>query len=710
MDFGQRFPKDFGIEGISIAGLFQDSQDNIWIGTSGRGLIKYDPKDDNFDQFLPHEDGSNSISSLYPYYFVEDDQGRLWIGINEGGLDYFDSKTGRFVHFDHNPFDSVSLSSSTVKVVFQDSRNSIWIGTERGLDLYQEDLESFRHFDEDNGFISAGVSSIEEDGIGNLWIGTSRGMYHYEFKTEKFHRYDEADGLTEHNFLWSQSVRHPASGQLIFGTMGGLLIFDPLSFDRNQFVPPVVIAKSTFYFSSKNASYKEHLWPGNRRHFDLPYTVNILEFDIAALNYEQAHKNQYAYKLEPQSSFFGGSDDIARIDLGHQNKLRFANLSSGDYRLSVFGSNNDGIWNNLGTTLMLTIQPPWWRTSWAYAFYLLCATSIIMLWRHLELNRRQLRQEAALERARAEEKQAQSKQIEAQAERLEKSLSELRRKNEEIIIAQNQLVQQEKLASLGQLTAGIAHEIKNPLNFVNNFAEGSIELLNELTQEIKLLTKAPNPDLVDRIILLVDELAQNSADIRDNGGRADRIIHSMMDHARGTSGELRYVDVNQLVDDTVNLAYHGYRALDPRFSAHIQRDYDPKVSLVEVFPQELGRALLNLLNNACYAVNQKHRKLGSDFRPVVKITTRKLQVESADEKGLIEIHIRDNGFGIAEDVKERIFQPFYTTKPPGSGNTGLGLSISYDIIVNQHGGKLSLETKDNEFTDFAIILPVDHTE
>ena len=262
-------------------------------------------------------------------------------------------------------------------------------------------------------------------------------------------------------------------------------------------------------------------------------------------------------------------------------------------------------------------------------------------------------------------------------------------------IAQDRLVQTEKLASLGQLTAGIAHEIKNPLNFVNNFSALSAELIDELDE-----TLAPAP-LDQKMRGDVGELTQmlksNLEKVVHHGRRADSIVKNMLQHSREGSGEHRPANINALVDESLNLAYHGARAEKAGFSIALRRDLDPSVGMADVYPQEITRVLLNLISNGFYATTKRKAAIGDGFEPILSATTKNL----GDK---VEIRIRDNGTGIPEEVKEKIFDPFFTTKPSGEG-TGLGLSISYDIIVKQHGGSIDVETEHGLFTEFKIVLP-----
>jgi signal transduction histidine kinase len=254
---------------------------------------------------------------------------------------------------------------------------------------------------------------------------------------------------------------------------------------------------------------------------------------------------------------------------------------------------------------------------------------------------------------------------------------------------QIQLIQKEKMASLGELTAGIAHEIQNPLNFVNNFSEVSQELCGEIEGE----AKAGN---IKEILSITADLKQNLEKIYHHGRRADSIVKGMLEHSRASSGEKQLTDINALAEEYLNLSYHGIRAKDKDFNANLITDFDTTIGKVEVVPQELGRVLLNLFNNAFYAVSQKKQQLNGQYQPQVIVSTK-----ATGDK--IEILVRDNGTGIPESVQQKIFQPFFTTKPTGEG-TGLGLSLSYDIITKGHSGELKLETKEGEFAEFIIIL------
>jgi signal transduction histidine kinase len=272
---------------------------------------------------------------------------------------------------------------------------------------------------------------------------------------------------------------------------------------------------------------------------------------------------------------------------------------------------------------------------------------------------------------------------------LAKSLDDLR-------TAQDRLVQTQKLASLGQLTAGIAHEIKNPLNFVNNFSGVSVELIDELRAALRdaALTEKARADINE----LSDTLRNNLDKIAQHGRRADAIVKNMLLHSREGSGEHRPVDINALVEESLNLAYHGARAEKQGFNIALERSFDPTAGEADVYPQEINRAFINLISNGFYAAaKRREQTCGDGYEATLTAATRSL----GDR---VEIRIRDNGTGIPPEVLEKIFSPFFTTKPTGEG-TGLGLSISHDIIVKQHGGSIEVETRPGEFTEFRIVLP-----
>jgi two-component system, NtrC family, sensor kinase len=280
-------------------------------------------------------------------------------------------------------------------------------------------------------------------------------------------------------------------------------------------------------------------------------------------------------------------------------------------------------------------------------------------------------------------------ELEQKRKAIEETNAALKKSLEELKAAQAQLIQSEKMASLGELTAGIAHEIQNPLNFVNNFSEVNSELIDELEQEVE-------KGNLDEVKALAKDIRENEQKINHHGKRADAIVKGMLQHSRSSSGVKEPTDINALADEYLRLAYHGLRAKDKSFNAELKTDFDTSIGSINIIPQDIGRVILNLITNAFYVVDEKKNSGIENYEPTVSVSTKK-------EGNKVIISLKDNGNGIPQKVLDKIFQPFFTTKPTGQG-TGLGLSLAYDI-VKAHGGELKVETKEGVGSEFIIRLP-----
>lgn len=289
------------------------------------------------------------------------------------------------------------------------------------------------------------------------------------------------------------------------------------------------------------------------------------------------------------------------------------------------------------------------------------------------------------------------KELQIYSAELQTTNDELESKLVQIRQMQDQIIMQEKMASLGSLTAGIAHEIKNPLNFVINFSELIIDIARELGEELDAHMDKFDEGTKKYLSEVLGDLSSNAAKINAHGKRADGIVRNMLDHSRGVTGERRNTDINTFVDEYVQLGYHGMRASDPGFNVFIRTDFDPAAGSVDIIPQDLSRVILNIVNNACYAVREKQRTSDGEFKPTISVSTK----GRADG---VDITIRDNGTGMPKETIEKVFTPFFTTKPAGSG-TGLGMSMSYDIVVQGHKGTLQIESEEGQYTAFIIGLP-----
>jgi two-component system, NtrC family, sensor kinase len=318
-----------------------------------------------------------------------------------------------------------------------------------------------------------------------------------------------------------------------------------------------------------------------------------------------------------------------------------------------------------------------------------------------DLERKRRKEEEEHKLMMAQKKAELEQMVEERTVELTQQKIELQQTIDELHTTQTQLIQSEKMASLGELTAGIAHEIQNPLNFVNNFSEVSAELIEEMEKELKSGNS-------DDAIAIAEDIKQNLLKINHHGKRADAIVKGMLQHSRSNSGQKELTDINALADEYFRLSYHGLRAKDKSFNATMETHFDETLDRINVIPQDMGRVILNLFTNAFYSVNKKKKQQIDGYTPTVSVSTKRINISSTGlmngSHQLVEIRVRDNGVGIPQKVLDKIYQPFFTTKPTGEG-TGLGLSLSYEII-KAHKGELKVDTKEGEFAEFTIQLPV----
>ncbi|GAB3942189.1 hypothetical protein GCM10028805_06420 [Spirosoma harenae] len=614
------------------------------------------------------------LHSTYVLSLAEDAQKRIWIGTSlSGGIQVLDPITGKLT-----TILTEANGLSSVQCLLADTRpGCFWVGDfTAGLWLVNDKGRILKHFTRANGLPSNTVISVHRDKQGILWIGTGNGLVRLDPKTDQIRHFNQRNGL--------QGLFTPSwvssTGEVYAGSDRDVVAFFPEQVQDDPIPPPVVL--TDLLINGRPAT----LGPGGQLPSHISVTNEIilshdqrdLTFQFAALSYNRGGESEYAFKLCPI--------DTAWVPLGATRQARFLDLQPGTYTFQLKAANADGVWNETGTSLQVTIRSPWWQTWWAYILYALIVAGLLRA--YISYRSRTLRRENQLLEERIAQRTAevhqQKEEIETQRDYLEETLNDLK-------ATQTQLIQKEKLASLGELTAGIAHEIQNPLNFVNNFSEVSAELVDELKDEL-------DRGDTQEAKAIANDLTQNLQKIHHHGSRASSIVKGMLEHSRSESGERRPTNLNALADEYLKIAYHGLRAKDKSFTCELVTHFDPTLKPVAVAPQEIGRVLLNLYNNAFYAVSERAKQTPDpDYKPTVEVRTRRL----AD--GVI-IQVKDNGTGIPESVKAKIFQPFFTTKPTGEG-TGLGLSLSYDIITKGHGGMLRVESQAGEGATFAIELP-----
>jgi C4-dicarboxylate-specific signal transduction histidine kinase len=403
----------------------------------------------------------------------------------------------------------------------------------------------------------------------------------------------------------------------------------------------------------------------NLQTLSLKYFQNKITIETGVIDYYSKGKNQIRYKLE-------GLNDAWQYAPAYYT-IRFDGLRAANYKLIVQAASPSNEFNGPEKILTIIISPPFWETWW---FRVLSVVAMVfVVYAIVQQQSRKLKKRNVM----LEEK------VVHRTKELKHSLEELRS-------TQTQLIQQEKMASLGELTAGIAHEIQNPLNFVNNFSDVSKELIEELVEERSKPAGEKDDELESEIL---NDIKQNLEKINHHGNRAGAIVKAMLEHSKTSKGIKEPTDINKLVDEYLRLSYHGFRAKDKDFDSALHKNFGENIGTINVVPQDIGRVLLNVFNNAFYAVNEKRKSADKDYEPSVSVQTKRI-----DDK--IKVHVRDNGNGIPQNIVDKIFQPFFTTKPTGQG-TGLGLSLAYDII-KAHGGEIKVETKEGEGTSFKIIL------
>ena len=603
---------------------------------------------------------------------IEIDDKYAWVSSSGDGLNKIDITTNKVTEYKNDPANENSPSSNVIQDIFKDSRGIIWLATTEGINKFNPNTKTFTRYTETDGLPTNLMMAIQEGDNGEMWFASQNGLT--QMVTNEalgkvtFINYNSSDGLGGETFLNLTSAR-AADGRFYFGGDHGLTTFSSISANKT---PPALIISNLFIANKSvlemgdESPLKTSLL--DAKEITLSYQQNSLSFEFSALHYANPQKNQYAHMLK-------GYDKDWIYD--NRNFAAYTNLDPGKYEFIVRAANAYGIWNEEGKSLQIIILPPWWRTWWAYAAYILAFGLVIYSTDRFMRRRIKLR-----ERERSREKELE------QAKEIEKAYTELK-------ATQSQLIQSEKMASLGELTAGIAHEIQNPLNFVNNFSEVNTELIDEMNAELD------KGDINEAKAIAID-IKQNLEKINHHGKRADAIVKGMLQHSRSSNGVKEPTDINALADEYLRLAYHGLRAKDKSFNATMKTDFDASIGKIDVTPQDIGRVILNLITNAFYAVNEKKQLNIPGYEPIVSVSTSR-SLSSGNGRGEIEIKVIDNGNGIPQKVLDKIFQPFFTTKPAGQG-TGLGLSMSYDII-KVHGGELKVQTKEGEATEFIIRLP-----
>jgi signal transduction histidine kinase/ligand-binding sensor domain-containing protein len=682
----------------------------IWMG-SGNGIFVFDPQANT----LKNLKETNGLSSDIAFVIKKDKRGQIWV-CTDSGVHSFDPKGDSYRTLNK----STGLMTDYNSMLFETSKGEIIFGGDLGFSIYDPEEKTITHVSGKSGINPPSLYDLNES-KGRIHIGSENGIIVVDRPDKnspdqswRFSNYGKSSGLpyNDHN----QATSFVTSTGSVWWGAAPILVVNHQDPWTDSIAPIVhikgmnimdqnpVFIKPEFYktklqegdtlwqsdfskgwtkqnlpsdstYLAQNKILWDSISPGFHLPIGLKLPYNQNSFNFSFVNQAAQGRDQivYRYILE------GADEDWTAASPRPASRIYY-NLLPGNYTFRVATRGFNGVWSE-PESLSFTILPPWWQTWWAY---LLFATLFGGLTYAIVYVRSQyLKKENRILEEKVSHRTAQ----------LNKSIDELK-------ATQSQLIQSEKMASLGELTAGIAHEIQNPLNFVNNFAEVSGELIDEMKEELE-------KGNMEAVVEISDDLQENLKKINHHGKRADSIVKGMLEHSRGSTGDKKLTDINALADEFLRLSYHGLRAKDKSFTADFETDLDPNLPLVNVVAQDLGRVILNLINNAFYACTEKSKKSlengSSTYKPKVSVLTR--MVELPGSHSGVELCIKDNGGGIPKAIRDKIFQPFFTTKPTGSG-TGLGLSLSYDI-VKSHGGDLRVKSNEGEGTEMIIFLPIE---
>lgn len=679
-----------GLLNDTVYTVYHDKRGDTWLTGPSNGIDRLDSVND----LTLHADTRNGLSDALISDVKGAKDGKIWLATGKAGVDVFDPQTGIIKNLRGAP----GLRDTCSRVLLEDDFGRMWIGTDKGIYIADTKNNVLTSIGSKQGLSNPRVTSLLAY-HGNVLASSGYKVYIINappptdtagkwsvdvvqnatlLKRPSLTSSWSTDAVTsDGKFLWGDngiSVLNnivPLNDSATTVITGVNVMTRPVNVRGKGLPTDTLWVENSFY--TRNSDLPENLGytrPGKYKwdsvkgpanlpvNLELPHDENYMQFHFTGASLGRQDTVWYSYILE-------GVDKQWSLPTTNTSTENYLNLPSGHFTFRVASRMQTGEWSK-PASFSFTILPPWYKTWWAYTLYVLVALAMLRI--YIAYRSRKLKNE---------NRQLEDK-VKQRTEELEQTISELK-------ATQSQLVYAEKMASLGELTAGIAHEIQNPLNFVNNFSEVNRELITELIEEV-------DKGNANEIREIARDIRVNEEKINYHGKRADSIVKGMLQHSRQTQGELEPTDINALCDEYLRLSYHGMRAKNKDFQADFKTDFDPLIGKINVVPQNIGRVLLNLFNNAFYACADRQKALvanSSDpataaYHPRVTVTTRK-------ERKDVLIEITDNGKGITSEIKEKIFQPFFTTKPTGEG-TGLGLSLSYDIITKEHNGTISVES------------------
>jgi signal transduction histidine kinase/ligand-binding sensor domain-containing protein/serine phosphatase RsbU (regulator of sigma subunit) len=618
--------------------LYEDSQGTLWVGTWGGGLNRFDPATETFTHYRHDPENPRSVSDDVIRTIFEDRTGALWLGTNGGGLNRFDRETETFSHYRHDPADPDSLSDNVVRTIYEDRTGLLWIGVDGGgLNKFDRQTETFSHYREKDGLVNDTIYGILEDDEGNLWLSTNNGLSKFNPQTETFKNYNASDGLQSNEF--NQGAYHRSqSGELFFGGINGFNAFFADRIQDNPHPPPVVL--TGFRIFNEPVKFDRSL--AEVTDIELSWRDSVFSFEFAALDFTAPTENRYAYKLE--------GFDKDWVEAGNRRFATYTDLGGGEYLLQVRGTNNDGVWNEAGTSVRITIAPPPWQTWWAYTLYVLLALGVVVGYARYRTA------------AQARELEQQRKELERER-RVAEELRRIDRLKDEFL-------------------ANTSHELRTPLNGIIGLAE----------------------TLIDGVAgRLPDKAVGDLSMISASGRRLATLVNDILDYSqlKDEGFELRLKPVNMQVVTDVVLSL--CRPLVGQKSVRLINEIDPEMPPALADENRLQQILVNLVGNAI-----KFTGAGT-----VAVSAR-IESNGANEQGqakpgsFLAVTVADTGIGIAPAHLDHIFESF--EQADGSidreyGGTGLGLSITRQL-VELHGGRIGVESTVGQGSRFTFTLPI----
>ena len=672
---------------LGVSGFTELNDHTFWLYTT-EGVYLYDIEINSLKKIVSKTD-PDILKAANQSLIVYDGKETLWIPTRNNGLAKVNTKNSTISYLSKEE----GLCDNIAHVVSISKEGEIWVATQNGIAILNLEQNTLTNLKEENGLIPAEMYDlIERDSM--MYAASVNGLIAIDKSTAKdtnkgFYNFNEGLGFKSNDYL-EGSAKFLKNGQFWAGVVNlsdeyRLLVIDtapkPDSTISTAHITSMFVMDENPGFDDENerdslspkvstyAIAENIKWDSVKRPYGLPkglvlpFDQNSLSFSYSSGDIFNRDKLTYRFILE------GADEDWSYANTQTKTK-NYYNLKPGEYTFKVASRSFNRQWST-PDVLTFSISPPWWQTKWAYGLYFLVLLGLLKIVDTIQ-KKRIIRRE----RERSQQRELQ------QAKVIEKAYEDLK-------TTQKQLVQSEKMASLGELTAGIAHEIQNPLNFVNNFAEVNTELIEEMKEEL-------DKGNLKEVQSLANDINENEKKIMFHGKRADSIVKGMLQHSRNSNDKKEPTNINALVDEYLRLAYHGLRAKDKSFNATMVTDFDDSIGTINIIGQDIGRVVLNLITNAFYVVDEKKKSGIENYEPTLTVSTKK-------RDKITEIRIADNGNGIPKDILSKIFEPFFTTKPTGKG-TGLGLSMSYEIITQGHGGELKVETKEGEGTTFIIQL------